>query len=84
MRAVVVCGLGEVAVETVEDARVEAPTDALLRVWRPGSPQRSARGSSEGLWWVGDAKASMMSASPCGVGERASEGRCLLMPAVVT
>jgi glutathione-independent formaldehyde dehydrogenase len=32
MRAVVVRGLGEVAVETVEDARIEAPTDVLLRV----------------------------------------------------
>jgi len=32
MRAVVVRGLGEVAVETVEDARIEAPTDILLRV----------------------------------------------------
>ena len=32
MRAVVVRGPGEVAVETVEDARIEAPTDVLLRV----------------------------------------------------
>jgi len=32
MRAVVVRGVGEVAVETVEDPRIEAPTDALLRV----------------------------------------------------
>jgi len=32
MRAVVVRGVDEVAVETVEDARVEAPTDILLRV----------------------------------------------------
>jgi glutathione-independent formaldehyde dehydrogenase len=32
MRAVVVRGVGEVAVESVEDARIEAPTDALLRV----------------------------------------------------
>lgn len=32
MKAVVVRGLGEVAVETVEDARIEAPTDILLRV----------------------------------------------------
>jgi glutathione-independent formaldehyde dehydrogenase len=32
MRAVVVRGVGEVAVETVEDARIEAPTDVLLRV----------------------------------------------------
>jgi len=32
MRAVVVRGVGEVAIETVEDARIEAPTDALLRV----------------------------------------------------
>lgn len=32
MRAVVVRGLSQVAVETVEDARIEAPTDALLRV----------------------------------------------------
>jgi glutathione-independent formaldehyde dehydrogenase len=32
MKAVVVRGVGEVAVETVEDARIEAPTDALLRV----------------------------------------------------
>jgi len=32
MRAVVVRGLGQVAVETVEDALIEAPTDALLRV----------------------------------------------------
>jgi glutathione-independent formaldehyde dehydrogenase len=32
MRAVVVRGLNEVAVETVEDARIETPTDILLRV----------------------------------------------------
>jgi glutathione-independent formaldehyde dehydrogenase len=32
MRAVVVRGVGEVAVETVDDARIEAPTDILLRV----------------------------------------------------
>ncbi len=32
MRAVVVRGLSEVAVETVEDAHIEAPTDILLRV----------------------------------------------------
>lgn len=32
MRAVVVRGLREVAVENVEDARIEAPTDILLRV----------------------------------------------------
>jgi glutathione-independent formaldehyde dehydrogenase len=32
MRAVVVCGLAEVAVESVEDARIEAPTDVLLHV----------------------------------------------------
>jgi glutathione-independent formaldehyde dehydrogenase len=32
MRAVVVRGLRQVAVDTVEDARIEAPTDALLRV----------------------------------------------------
>jgi threonine dehydrogenase-like Zn-dependent dehydrogenase len=32
MRAVVVRGVGEVAVENVEDARIEAPTDILLRV----------------------------------------------------
>jgi len=32
MKAIVVRGLGEVAVETVEDARIEAPTDVLLRV----------------------------------------------------
>ncbi len=32
MRAVVVRGVGEVAVESVEDARIEAPTDVLLRV----------------------------------------------------
>src|SRR5207244_13041939 len=32
MRAVVVRGLSQVAVETVEDAVIEAPTDALLRV----------------------------------------------------
>ena len=32
MRAVVIRGLGEVAVETVDDARIEAPTDILLRV----------------------------------------------------
>src|SRR2546427_7727228 len=32
MRAVVVRGVSQVAVETVEDALIEAPTDALLRV----------------------------------------------------
>jgi glutathione-independent formaldehyde dehydrogenase len=32
MRAVVVRSTCEVAVEIVEDARIEAPTDALLRV----------------------------------------------------
>jgi glutathione-independent formaldehyde dehydrogenase len=32
MKAVVVRGLCEVAVENVEDARIEAPTDILLRV----------------------------------------------------
>ncbi len=32
MRAVVVRGVGEVAVGTVDDARIEAPTDILLRV----------------------------------------------------
>ncbi len=32
MKAVVVRGVGEVAVETVEDAHIEAPTDILLRV----------------------------------------------------
>jgi glutathione-independent formaldehyde dehydrogenase len=32
MKAVVVRGVGEVALENVEDARIEAPTDALLRV----------------------------------------------------
>ena len=32
MRAVVIRGVDEVAVETVEDARIEAPTDVLLRV----------------------------------------------------
>ena len=32
MRAVVVRGVDAVAVETVEDARIEAPTDVLLRV----------------------------------------------------
>ncbi len=32
MRADTVRGLGEVAVETVEDARIEAPTDVLMRV----------------------------------------------------
>ncbi|HEX6509783.1 MAG TPA: alcohol dehydrogenase catalytic domain-containing protein, partial [Chloroflexota bacterium] len=32
MNAVVVRGIGEVTVETVEDARIEAPTDILLRV----------------------------------------------------
>jgi glutathione-independent formaldehyde dehydrogenase len=32
MRAVVVRGVDEVAIETVEDARIEAPTDVLLRL----------------------------------------------------
>lgn len=32
MKAVVVRGMREVAVETVDDARIEAPTDALLRL----------------------------------------------------
>jgi glutathione-independent formaldehyde dehydrogenase len=32
MKAVVVRGVNEVAVETVEDARIEAPTDILLRI----------------------------------------------------
>lgn len=32
MKAVVVRGVDEVGIETVEDARIEAPTDALLRV----------------------------------------------------
>jgi glutathione-independent formaldehyde dehydrogenase len=32
MKAVVVHGDNDVAIETVEDARVEAPTDILLRV----------------------------------------------------
>lgn len=32
MRAVVVRGVDEVAVETVEDAHIEAPTVILLRV----------------------------------------------------
>jgi len=32
MRAVVVRGVDDVAIETVEDARVEAPTDILMRV----------------------------------------------------
>src|SRR5260221_12675586 len=32
MKAVVVRGVGEVALENVEDARIEAPTDVLLRV----------------------------------------------------
>ena len=32
MKAVVIRGTGEIAVENVEDARIEAPTDALLRV----------------------------------------------------
>ncbi len=32
MRAIVVHGVDDVAVETVEDARVEAPTDILMRV----------------------------------------------------
>jgi glutathione-independent formaldehyde dehydrogenase len=32
MRAVVVRGVDEVAIETVEDARIEAPTDVLLRI----------------------------------------------------
>src|SRR5258705_406936 len=32
MKAVVVRGVGEVALENVEGARIEAPTDALLRV----------------------------------------------------
>lgn len=32
MRAVVVHGINQVAVETVEDASIEAPTDILLRV----------------------------------------------------
>src|SRR5690348_12444842 len=32
MKAVVIRGTAEVAVENVEDARIEAPTDALLRV----------------------------------------------------
>src|SRR5690348_17621423 len=32
MKAVVIRGTAEVAVENVEDARIETPTDALLRV----------------------------------------------------
>lgn len=32
MKAAVIRGVDEVAVETVEDARIEAPTDILMRV----------------------------------------------------
>jgi hypothetical protein len=38
--AVVVCGIGEVEVESVDDARIEAPTDSPITV-RNGIPSSS-------------------------------------------